>query len=139
MSTSIDSLPFTSQTGPPIHYKPTTQSDLPPQHVPQATLPHVADKQSIPSYMPPRQDPYIAYETPVVKESNYETMIVDYKMPILAVIAYFIFSLESIRHTLRSAAPSTFVDGTSGTLAYSLTFGALFYLLSTILDVITRT
>jgi hypothetical protein len=135
MSTSIENLPYTSSSG---QYQPTTDSALPPQHVPQQTLPHVADKQTLPAYMPPKPQPYIQDQPQTSSPSSYEMMIVEYKMPILAIIAYFIFSLDTVRLTLKATAPTTFVDGTAGMLAYSLCFGALFYTLSTMLEMITK-
>lgn len=123
MSTPLDHLPFTPQTGPPVTYKPSTPSDLPPQHVPQNTLPHVMDKESIPSNLPVLT-PAPVNEPPTVHWSE------EYKLPLLAVIAYFMFSMDGVHGTLKTALPAAFVPGTVGSLSYSLCFGVFFYVLS---------
>jgi len=114
MATNINDLPY------------NTKTELPSRDIPRETLEHVADPQVTPNYIPPKAPEYIEHQ-PIHMENKLDRLIDEFKIPILVGILYFIFEMPTLSSSLVRFAPTIFTETTTGLLAKSACFGALYY------------
>lgn len=114
MATNISDLPY------------NTKTDLPARDIPRETIDHVADPQVTPNYMPPKERAYIEEQPTYVEQSKLDKFIEEFRIPLLVALLYFLFETPTIQTMLSRLAPSLFTD-TTGLLAKSICFGAMYY------------
>jgi len=132
-STNISDLPYTT---PPV-----TQA-LPERDIPRETIQHTVDPQATVQYMPPRQPDYIPPAPSPQSKMDYSKIMEQMRLPVLLSLLYFIFQMDSFQSLLRRLVPSLFSDAgnisSKGLLVKSGLFGAAFYLLTQVLEHLSR-
>jgi hypothetical protein len=114
MATNITDLPY------------NTKTDLPSRDIPRETITHVADPQVTPTYMPPKEQPYIEHQPTYTEQSKFDKFIEEFRLPLLVAVLYFLFETPTIQSMLVRFAPSLFTE-TTGLLSKSICFGAMYY------------
>jgi len=126
MATNITDLPY------------NTKTELPSRDIPRETLEHVADPQVTPTYVPPKAPDYIEHQPIHVEVSKVDRFIEEFKIPILIGILYFIFEMPTVTLMMVRFAPTIFTETTTGLLAKSICFGALYYAATVASDYLSK-
>ena len=136
-STNISDLPYTT---PPAVSTATVK--MPERDIPRETLQHTVDPQATVQYLPPRTPDYIPAPPQAQSKWDYSRLYDEFRIPIILILLYFVFQLDTLQNMLRKVLPILFTESgnltSRGVFVKSALFGSAYYMITLLMQHLSR-